>query len=373
MLFTDTTGSDASLLLFLVLFQRKTLLLHRFYWSNGYYREPGNAGYSVDNPLMEQHLNSCIDNDTGAPAPCLLPPGSSYIACQDGLGDETGVCEVMKPCLNQHQQEEQEQDMSGKSCADDTNTSTTCPIIMDSVKWCRQYTIEVATPAAEDPTNNRPNNNSNNNGTAAPASSTSGRGFVPLTNMCITPKGQFSQAPKQVIDPLSSSRDVATTKTCTYASGEAVQRSLSGPYAACGLSRSGNKNSTTSMENAVCDTVFQGGYESWEYDPRYRPWYTVTKELQKSHWTKPFTFFALAIGMTYATPIYSIDDATGRQVFAGVLAVDYRCTFPFLWGVVVCAFVQLCSRLCLCSWNENLSIIAFCLSILHFLLGSIWM
>jgi hypothetical protein len=275
---------------------------------------------------MEQHLNSCIDNDTGAPTQCLLPPGSSYIACQDGLGDETGVCEVMKPCPNQEQEEGQDMMNGGQSSCGDASNSTSCSREEEDsavVKWCRQYTIEVAE--------------------ALPSEKmTTGRGFVPLTNMCITPKGHFSQVPNQVIDPLASSRDVTSTQTCTYANGEPVQRNVEGAYAACGTSKTSgndNKNGTTTSANAVCDTIFQGGYASWEYDPRYRPWYILTKELQKSIWMKPFPFFDLAMGVTYATPIYSTEKATGREVFAGVLAVDYRCTLClcFLWNfVLVC-------------------------------------
>jgi hypothetical protein len=298
------------------------VIIIRYYWSNGYYREPGNAGYSVDNPSMEHHLNSCIDNDTGAPTECLLPPGSSYIACEDGRGDETGVCEVMKPCPKQNEQGAQSSSCGGGGGGgSDNDNSTSCSTLeQDSaadLKWCRQYTIEVADALSSATTTK----------TTTP---TTGRGFVPLTNMCITPKGHFSQVPNQVIDPLASSRDVTSTQTCTYGNGEPVQRNVAGAYAACGASpsTSGNNNNgttTTTTNNAVCDTVFQGGYASWEYDPRYRPWYILTKELQKSIWMKPFPFFDLAMGVTYASPIYSTDDATGREVFAGVLAVDYRC------------------------------------------------
>ena len=42
---------------------------------------------------------------------------------------------------------------------------------------------------------------------------------------------------------------------------------------------------------------------------------------------EPFTFYILGMGITYATPIYDIED--GKKVFAGVLAVDYKCKCYF--------------------------------------------
>lgn len=50
-----------------------------------------------------------------------------------------------------------------------------------------------------------------------------------------------------------------------------------------------------------------------------------TRELQKPNWTPPSPFFTLGLGITYAEPFYTTDAATGREIFAGVIAVDYRC------------------------------------------------
>jgi hypothetical protein len=99
-----------------------------YYWSNGYYREPGNSGYAIDNPDMEKHLVSCLDRETGVPEDCLLASGAKYISCQDGLGDATGVCERMELCPNQ------------PYCKALTS-ATEQEICQANLIWCRQYTI----------------------------------------------------------------------------------------------------------------------------------------------------------------------------------------------------------------------------------------
>ena len=222
---------------------------------------------------MELHLNSCVDSETGASVQCLLSPGSSYISCEGGGEDGRGLCEKIEPCPNQ------------PSCSpDDDNCNA-------SIKWCRQYKIVQA------PTN----------------VNSTGLGYIPITNFCLNDKGQFTQEPGVVLDPLGDDRYTKNRTSCRFGDGSLVQRNLTGEYAACG--------------DGVCSTVFAGGYSASEYDPRYRPWYITTKETQKPNWMPPFAFFTLGLGITYSEPIYTIEEETGRQIFAGVIAVDYRCTF----------------------------------------------
>lgn len=244
-----------------------------YYWSSGYYREPGNSGYAIDNPEMQKHLNSCVDAETGAPTQCLLNPGASYIACRGGEegDDEGGLCPQIEPCPNQ------------PACpANDEQCNAT-------VKWCRQYNIVQAPSDTE----------------------STGRGFIPITNFCHDDRGHFTQEPGTVLDPFGDNRETDERSSCRFGDGSLVQRNLSGDYAACG-------------NNVTCDTVFAGGYSSSEYDPRYRPWYINTREQQRPNWTPPFAFFTLGLGITYAEPIYTTEEGTGRQIFAGVIAVDYR-------------------------------------------------
>ena len=222
---------------------------------------------------MKLHLNSCVDSETGAPIQCLLAPGASYISCKGGGDDGRGLCNTIQPCPNQ------------PSCAlDDAFCNTT-------IKWCRQYDI-VPAPTKVNST---------------------GLGYIPLTNFCHNDKGQFTQKPGVVFDPLGDDRGTKKRTSCRFGDGTLVQRNVTGAYAACG--------------GGVCSTVFDGGYTAADYDPRYRPWYMTTKELQKPNWMPPFAFYALGLGITYSEPIYTLEEESGRQIFAGVIAVDYRCKF----------------------------------------------
>ena len=221
---------------------------------------------------MEKHLNSCVDSETGELTQCLLAPGASYIECRGGNGDEAGLCTDMEPCPNQ------------PACA---LGDAECQA---NATWCRQYNIVQA------PTN----------------LNSTGQGFVPMSDFCINGRGQFTQERGTVIDPLGNDRETPYRTSCKFGDGTLVQRNLTGDYAACG------------GDGQVCSTVFAGAYSSSEYDPRYRPWYINTRKSQKPNWTPPYAFDTLGLGITYAEPIYSTDKM-GRNVFAGVVGVDYRC------------------------------------------------
>eukprot|EP00538_Stauroneis_constricta_P000553 CAMPEP_0119572284 /NCGR_PEP_ID=MMETSP1352-20130426/44544_1 /TAXON_ID=265584 /ORGANISM="Stauroneis constricta, Strain CCMP1120" /LENGTH=998 /DNA_ID=CAMNT_0007621969 /DNA_START=74 /DNA_END=3067 /DNA_ORIENTATION=+ len=255
-----------------------------YYLSNSYYREPGSSGYPIDDVTRSHHLNSCIDNETGEPRQCKLQPGDDYVSCDGEQPDDggiSGLCPRLALCPKQR-------DCSNIASSDELTACQT------SQKWCRQYSI-VQAPEDVDDTQ---------------------MGYVPFTNHCIDKQGQFSETPNAIIDPSSPDRDSPDVNmvTCTYGDlGQVpVQRgSISGPFGYC------------SDDSESCENTFLGGYASFEYDPRYRPWYIQVKEYQKSIWSPPYPFFNLGIGVTYASPIYTEDEA-GRQVFAGVLAVDYQ-------------------------------------------------
>jgi hypothetical protein len=239
--------------------------------SNGYHREPGNDGYDSNDPAMQKHLKSCV-NTSGEPVDCLLPPGAEYIQCVDG------DCEALELCADEQSQTncgELEFELQQVACERDK-------------KWCRKYTIE---KAFEDDT-----------------SENTGLGFVPLTNFCHDDKGRFTQEVGVVLPPDGS----PGRGNCYYGDGATmVNRFLEGPYDYCGL------------DGQICNNTFSGGYASFDYDPRYRPWYYVTKELQVPNWLPPYPFFDLGIGITFAHPIYS--ESEGKKVFDGVLSIDYRC------------------------------------------------
>ena len=103
---------------------------------------------------------------------------------------------------------------------------------------------------------------------------------------------------------------------CYHADGKTlVNRTLEGDYAYCG------------GDGRVCNGTLVGGYESNAYNHCYWPQYIKTKEMQRSIWTELLTFYAMVMGITYATPIYDIED--GKKVFAGVLSADYGCKCCF--------------------------------------------
>ena len=247
----------------------------------GYYREPGNSGYDVTDTSMEKHLKSCIDKNDGRPTECIMNPGDSYVECIDDC--ELALCP----------DEDSQRDCSA---LEDSESKASCEA---KQKWCPQYRIK----------------EHDDNVT---------RGFIPLTNYCHDVRGLFTQEPGKtvigytpstydlgaVVNPADGSSAVHELGECYHDSTTLVNRSLSGEYAYCG----GN--------GEICDTTFVGGYESNEYDPRYRPWYIDTKAGQKAVWLDPYPFFDLGLGITNAHPIYDIID--GKNVFAGVLAVDYR-------------------------------------------------
>jgi len=265
----------------LVYMGREDGLCTGYYWSHGYYREPGNSGYSTNNLEMEKHFTSCVDGETGNSTLCLLESGSNYISCKDGIGDESGICQRMERCPSQSQPECEDTDEECKK----------------QLKWCREYTIETIPEGSNE---------------QQKQSQSSGLGYVPITNMCMNKQGRFSQTANDVIAQDGGDRDTTEFTTCHFGNGDPVQRYTTGSYAACG------------SEKDECHTAFVGGYSSSEYDPRYRPWYIEIKEKQKPVWLPPYPFFSLGIGITYAQPFYSIDEITGRNVFDGVIAVDYR-------------------------------------------------
>lgn len=228
---------------------------------------------------MQKYYKSCVSPQTGEAEDCVLAPGNSYIQCvgDDDLGEITGNCKHLELCPDELSQ----RDCSGFDLPAEQEAC------VSQQKWCPQYTIE--TSPADEPSN---------------------LGYIPLTHHCITRKGAFTQE-LDVVVPVDGS-STSETGNCYFGDGVTlVNRQLEGDYASCGC-------------NEVCNTTFQGGYYSPSYDPRYRPWYITTKQIQRSNWSPPYTFFFdYDVGFTFSSPIYSTQH--GKQVFAGVLAVDYRC------------------------------------------------
>mmetsp|Transcript_11109 Transcript_11109/g.16243 ORF Transcript_11109/g.16243 Transcript_11109/m.16243 type:complete len:785 (-) Transcript_11109:179-2533(-) len=243
----------------------------------GYYREPGNGGYALDDPKMAKHLASCVEKN-GTQKDCIMDIGSQYTKCVD-------ECKVQL-CPDEDSQK------NCSSLMSDEDRSA-CD---GKKRYCAQYEIAYA-----------------------PLDPSERLGYVPLTNFCHDVRGLFTQVEGEVLQsyfPITI--DLGTTSqssfplgNCYHADGTTrVNRSLAGAYGYCGTN------------GEVCNNTFAGGYESSDYDPRYRPWYTAVRESQAPTWFGPYPYFMLGLGLTFGSPIY--DDVDGKRVFAGVLAVDYR-------------------------------------------------
>jgi hypothetical protein len=284
-----------------------------YYVAHGYYREPGNAGYDAPeedddtSTGMGKHWMTCVDRSNGTQIPCVLKEGDPYVVCQDGHESSTrpGLCEVIDVCPGQP-------DCSIFSVSEgeayDKNATSAHEECLANLKYCRQYTIETNTE-------------------------TKPRGALPLTLICIDENGQFTDT-GSVLDPRGDSRDPKTNTVdqCTYDDGTAVTRRLAADFAYCGRRPRENNDEDDNTADAnnssvyeTCDDAFAGMFHAFPYDPRYREWYQLTKEYQRSNWSPPYIYVPnLKVGLTYTEPLYDIDDQ-GRQIFAGALAVDFRC------------------------------------------------
>jgi len=210
---------------------------------------------------MQKYFKACVNREVGDPEECVMAEGSQYIQCLDNC--ELQLCK----------------DEASQNCDEGQ------AICNKQQKWCPSYEI-VNVTAERAPT----------------------LGYIPRTQHCHTLTGAFSQEPGTVVQ-----EDGTTLGNCWYEDKETlVDRHLSGDYVYCG----GN--------GTVCDYVFEGGFRSRDYDPRFRTWYTTTKQLQKPNWSPPYPFFTnLDLGITYSAPFYMEDEENRRQIFRGVFAVDY--------------------------------------------------
>ena len=244
----------------------------------GTYREPGDH-YLLNNetsPDRQKYFDACVDRQTGEDRNCTVAVGEKLVKCIGNCRLELCKDEETAACV-----------------AEDLMVNATAAAQCQSItttKWCRQY--EVTNIKAEE------------EGTF---------GYVPRTYHCHDSKGLFTGQPGRVVKD-GFLQEYGSTKIelgdCTYEDGNRVERSRAGDYAYC--------------DGAVCNNTFDGGYESRNFDPRYRSWYTQTKEMQLPNWSPPYPFFSeLDLGITFSHPIYSEDTELGRYIFEGVLGVDY--------------------------------------------------
>jgi len=230
------------------------------------YREPGNSGYNATAdyvPLDKvKYLNTCV-NESGESIECLMKPGRLYIECIDDCS--------LQPCADPDSQ----RDCKALEGAGD---KIECE---SNIKWCQQYEKKTAVKG-------------------------SSLGYVPLTMYCTNDHGKITQTHGDVRNALN------TDGNCLFEDMDTkVNRWITDDYEYCG------------GEEKACNNTFTGGFKSVNYDPRWRPWYEQCKSAQKSAWTPVYPWFGpgSTIGMTYTTPLYSIEN--GKKIFKGAVAYDY--------------------------------------------------
>mmetsp|Transcript_45458 Transcript_45458/g.110584 ORF Transcript_45458/g.110584 Transcript_45458/m.110584 type:complete len:975 (+) Transcript_45458:424-3348(+) len=278
------------------------------------YREPGNSGYAVTTEsqvqddatnqyqslegshLQDLYYNLCVDGWDGTRKKCSLDEGSEYIKCIDN-------CEMV-PCPTGGQ--------SSKS-----NETILCP----------SYKVEELS--------------------APPDGSSTAFGYIPVSYHCIDGFGRMSQVSGGVVghreDSSTGVIEVWKDGTCRYRNDEPIKEDvIVGPFPSCQqpkkypqLSCIADDSSMEASTNAqVCSDAFNGLMGTFSYDPRLRPWYRSTRELQYSNWEAPYTFYSAVLGITYSSPFYRPSAALGgldavdgeindAKVFDGVFAVDF--------------------------------------------------
>ena len=278
----------------------------------------GNSGYAVTpeskaqddstnryqslegNHLQDLYFDLCVDGWDGTRQNCSLDEGSEYIKC-------VGNCE-MAPCPTGGQLSK-------------SNETILCP----------SYKVEELS--------------------APPDGSSTVFGYIPVTYHCIDAYGRMSQVPGGVLghqENLSTGVvELLQAETCSYWNEEPIKEDLIvGPFPSCQQPRKYPQISCRADDSSleagsdahVCNDAFTGLLRTSNYDPRLRPWYRSTRELQYSNWEEPYAFHSaegkFVLGITYSSPFYrpsaalgaldSVDgDLVEAKVFDGVFAVDY--------------------------------------------------
>ena len=126
------------------------------------------------------------------------------------------------------------------------------------VAWCKSY--EIKTIKEED---------------------TQPRGYIPLLDICLDSRGLPTQTIGSVLEV-----NGGELGNCYFPDGILVNRTRTGPYAHCQTGEDESNGELTS-----CNTTFVGAFQTWKYDPRYRPWYIDAKSKQREHYTEPYVFW----------------------------------------------------------------------------------
>lgn len=162
-----------------------------------------------------------------------------------------------------------------EKCPDDDSQNND-----EDVKWCKSYELKQVQEGES-------------------------LGYIPRLDYCVDRGGLPTQQPGTVFKGKGEELG-----NCYLGDEKTpVVWDVTGDYAYCGDA------------NATCNP-FLGAYRSRNYDPRWRDWYTTSKELQKPNWSPPYAdFSSKKTVVSFCKPIYRIEN--GKNVFTGVLGIDY--------------------------------------------------
>ena len=281
--------------------------------SNGYYLEDKTDNTAIevseeDAYFRRLYYDKCLDRENGAPQKCTLQPNEDYVSCVDNC--------KLAPCP------------SSLPTATTRNSLVSTEYVVDTPEHptilCPTYDIMQV-----------PDNNEIT------------MGYIPRYYYCLNDAGKFieNDPPGSVASPSSMTNGICTHsdgvtlvdgKTSTketYAIADRRNYLFLGDYhnqypteeeASAAATALYLDDPTLIDESQKSDQIFVGGHHSRRYEPRLRPWYIGTREVQNAFWTKPYPFATNNdMGISYGKPIYYTDPSTGHKVFRGVICVDY--------------------------------------------------
>jgi hypothetical protein len=284
--------------------------------SNGYLLEEISDGNNQrelteeDAYFKRLYYDECLDPEMGTAQNCTLKVMEDYVSCVDN-------CEL-SPCPSSSPSTHISTSKKVLVSAEDIEFGTT----EEPTIYCPTYDIQKV-----------PNDYA--------------MGYIPRYYYCLDNAGKFieNDPPNSVASP-SSMQDgvcthsdgvtlvdgrVATKKT--YAMADRRNYLFLGDYDNIYASEEQadaaahflyTDDPINVLESQKTDQVFVGGHHSRRYEPRLRPWYLGTREVQNAFWTKPYPFATNNdMGISYGKPLYYTDPSTGQRVFRGVICVDY--------------------------------------------------
>ena len=283
--------------------------------SNGYLLEDRNNGNR--NEISEEdvyfkrlYYDKCLNRENGAPQNCTLNALEDYVSCVDNC--KLTPCPSSSPTANKK-----------NSLLSTEHTIGTSKEPKRTI-FCPTYDI-LQVLDTEDVA----------------------MGYIPRYYYCLNSAGKFieNDPPNSVASPSSMKDGICThsdgvtlvdgkvaTKE-TYAMADRKNYLFLGNYDSAYDTEAEANTATSALyssdpllidDGQKSDQVFVGGHHSRRYEPRLRPWYIGTREVQNAFWTKPYPFATNDdMGISYGKPLYYTDPSTGHKVFRGVICVDY--------------------------------------------------